>query len=67
MVKLINWEKENKLALSEEVLNEILICFYQQSVQYILFMSDVWYNFVIYIPETDIIGRVGNVTNWSSS
>lgn len=54
----IEWEKENKLALSEEMLNERLIYVYQQSIQYMIFTPEVWYNYVMYIPETDLMKRI---------
>lgn len=54
----IDWEKENKLTLSEEMLNERLIYVYQQSIQYMIFTPEVWYNYVMYIPETDLMKRI---------
>lgn len=56
--KWINWEKENKLSLSEEILNDRLIYVYQQSIQYMIFTPEVWYNYVMYIPETDLVKRI---------
>lgn len=54
----IEWEKENKLTLSEEKLNERLMYVYQQSIQYMIFTPEVWYNYVMYIPETDLMKRI---------
>lgn len=55
--KWIQWEKENKLILTDDILRERLTYVYQQSIQYMLFAPEIWYDYVMYIPETDVKSR----------
>ncbi|GCF01012.1 mRNA 3'-end-processing protein rna14 [Zygosaccharomyces mellis] len=47
----IQWEKENKMSLSQDLLNRRLTYVYKQSVQYMLFAAEMWYDYAMYISD----------------
>lgn len=50
-LKWVEWEKENKLSLSEELLKSRLMYVYKQSIQHLLFVPEVWYNYSMFYTE----------------
>lgn len=51
--KWIAWEKENKLVLPEESLKARIAYVYKQSILYMLFSPETWYNYSMSIDEND--------------
>lgn len=53
----IQWERENKLSLPDELLNQRINYVYQQSIQFMVFRPECWYNYVMYIPVDNLTER----------
>ncbi|CAB4256671.1 cleavage polyadenylation factor subunit RNA14 [Maudiozyma barnettii] len=51
--KWIEWEKENKLVLPEETAKMRVSYAYKQSIIYMLFSPEIWYNYAISFDEND--------------
>lgn len=50
-LKWIEWEKENKLGLENEVLQSRIVYVYKQGVQHMLFAAEMWYDYAMYITD----------------
>ncbi|SMN22589.1 similar to Saccharomyces cerevisiae YMR061W RNA14 Cleavage and polyadenylation factor I (CF I) component [Maudiozyma saulgeensis] len=51
--KWIDWEKDNKLVLPDETFKMRVSYVYKQSIIYMLFSPEVWYNYAISFDEND--------------
>lgn len=50
--KWIEWEKENKLVLTDEDLTSRIIYVYKQAIQHMIFSVEIWYNYAMYVSDT---------------
>lgn len=51
-LKWIEWEKENKLGLENEVLQSRILYVYKQGIQHMLFAAEMWYDYAMFISDT---------------
>lgn len=51
-LKWIEWEKENKLALDEDILKARITYVYKQGIQQMLFAAEMWYDYAMYISDS---------------
>ncbi|CCE65944.1 hypothetical protein TPHA_0N01630 [Tetrapisispora phaffii CBS 4417] len=47
----IDWEKENKLELPTEELQNRLIYVYKQGIQYMIYMPEIWYDYAMFTTD----------------
>ncbi|KAL3232770.1 mRNA 3'-end-processing protein RNA14 [Nakaseomyces bracarensis] len=52
-LKWIEWEKDNKLMLSDDRLKQRVTYVYQQAIQHLLFEPEIWYDYVMYEFDND--------------
>lgn len=57
-IKWIDWEKENKLSLNAETLKQRINYVYQQSIQFMVFQPEMWYNYVMSVPTDNLSERI---------
>lgn len=55
--KWIEWEKENKLVQPEDTLNARINYVYKQSIIYMLFSPEIWYNYAMYHDDSNAAAR----------
>lgn len=61
--KWIEWEKENKLVQPEDALNARINYVYKQSIIYMLFSPEIWYNYAMYHDDGDAAVRKQILSN----
>lgn len=47
----IQWEKENKMSLSQDLLDKRITYVYKQGVQYMIFAAEMWYDYAMYVQD----------------
>ncbi|QLQ80119.1 hypothetical protein HG537_0D01190 [Torulaspora globosa] len=50
-LKWIEWEKENKLGLENEMLQSRILYVYKQGIQHMLFAAEMWYDYAMFISD----------------